>query len=97
MYDIIELNNKLVGELREIAKELEIPKVEKLLKQDLIYKILDQQALTPQKIEKEKPVAKEKQQDDKPEAKKTKSRKLSFYTFRISYYIFSFSLYKLKN
>ncbi len=75
MYDIIELNNKLVGELREIAKELEIPKVEKLLKQDLIYKILDQQALTPQKIEKEKPVAKEKQQDDKPEAKKTKSRK----------------------
>jgi transcription termination factor Rho len=45
MYDIVELNNKLVGELREIAKELEINKVEKLLKQDLIYKILDQQAL----------------------------------------------------
>ncbi len=75
MYDIIELNNKLVGELREIAKELEIPKVEKLLKQDLIYKILDQQALTPQKIEKEKPVAKEKQQEEKPEAKKSRSRK----------------------
>jgi len=75
MYDIIELNNKLVGELREIAKELEIPKVEKLLKQDLIYKILDQQALTPQKIEKEKPVAKEKQQEEKPEAKKSRNRK----------------------
>jgi transcription termination factor Rho len=48
MYDIVELNNKLVGELREIAMKLEIPKVEKLLKQDLIYKILDQQALIPE-------------------------------------------------
>ena len=26
MYDIIELNNKLVGELRDIAKSLDIPK-----------------------------------------------------------------------
>lgn len=48
MYDIVELNSKLVGELREIAKELGVPKVEKLLKQDLIYQILDQQALIPQ-------------------------------------------------
>jgi transcription termination factor Rho len=45
MYDIITLNSKLVGELRQIAKELEIPKFEKLIKRDLIYKILDQQAL----------------------------------------------------
>jgi len=45
MYDIITLNSKLVGELRQIAKELEIPKYEKLIKRDLIYKILDQQAL----------------------------------------------------
>lgn len=47
MYDIIELSGKLVSELKEIAKELNIPKYEKLLKQDLIYKILDQQALNP--------------------------------------------------
>ena len=47
MYDIVELNGKLVSELREIAKSLEIPKYEKLLKQDLIYKILDHQALNP--------------------------------------------------
>ncbi|NOU48791.1 MAG: transcription termination factor Rho [Bacteroidales bacterium] len=53
MYDIVELNNKLVGELREIAKELEIPKTDKLLKQDLIYKILDQQALNLSKLPKE--------------------------------------------
>ena len=45
MYDILELNKKLVSELREIAKELQIKKVESLKKQDLIYKILDQQAI----------------------------------------------------
>lgn len=56
MYDIIELNGKLVSELKEIAKELNIPKFEKLLKQDLIYKILDHQALNPDKevLKKEK-------------------------------------------
>ena len=47
MYDIIELNNKLVGELRDIAKNLNIPKYEALKKQELIYKILDQQVITP--------------------------------------------------
>ena len=47
MYDIIDLNNKLVGELRDIAKSLDIPKYEALKKQELIYKILDQQAITP--------------------------------------------------
>ncbi len=49
MYDIISLNSKLVSELKDIAKELNIPKYEKLLKQDLIYKILDHQALNPSK------------------------------------------------
>lgn len=47
MYDIIELNNKLVNELREIAKELNVPKYDTLKKQELIYKILDQQAINP--------------------------------------------------
>lgn len=45
MHDIIELNNKLVGELKEIAKNLNVPKYETLKKQELIYKILDQQAI----------------------------------------------------
>ena len=45
MYDILELNKKLVSDLREIAKELNIKRVEALKKQDLIYKILDQQAI----------------------------------------------------
>ena len=47
MYDIVELNNKLVSELKDIAKELNIPKYEALKKQELIYKILDHQALNP--------------------------------------------------
>ena len=60
MYDIIELNGKLVSDLREIAKGLNIPKADKLLKQDLIYKILDFQALNPTEevLEKEKKEAK---------------------------------------
>jgi transcription termination factor Rho len=45
MYDILELSNKLLPELREIAKELKIKRTELLKKQDLIYKILDQQAI----------------------------------------------------
>jgi transcription termination factor Rho len=45
MYDILELNKKLVSDLREIAKELKIKRVESYKKQDLIYKILDQQAI----------------------------------------------------
>ena len=45
MYDILELNKKLVPELKEIAKELKIKRVESYKKQDLIYKILDTQAV----------------------------------------------------
>ena len=45
MYDILELSKKLLPELKEIAKELKIKKAESLKKQDLIYKILDQQAI----------------------------------------------------
>ncbi len=46
MYDIIELNKKLVSELRDIAKELKVKRVDSLKKQDLVYKILDQQAIS---------------------------------------------------
>lgn len=46
MYDIIDLNSKLVGELREIARELNVPKFDSLKKQELVYQILDQQAMS---------------------------------------------------
>jgi transcription termination factor Rho len=45
MYDILELSKKLLSELKDIAKALKIKKAESLKKQDLIYKILDQQAI----------------------------------------------------
>ena len=45
MYDILELSKKLLPELRDIAKELKVKKSESLKKQDLIYKILDHQAV----------------------------------------------------
>ena len=45
MYDILELSKKLLPELREIGKELKIKRVESFKKQDLIYKILDIQAI----------------------------------------------------
>jgi len=45
MYDILELSKKLLPELKDIARELNIKKAESLKKQDLIYKILDQQAI----------------------------------------------------
>lgn len=49
MYDIIELNNNGISELREIAKKLDIENHGKLAKQDLIFKILDKQAVMPEK------------------------------------------------
>ncbi len=49
MYNIEELDLKLLSELREIAEKLEVPNFKKLSKGELVYKILDQQALTPEK------------------------------------------------
>lgn len=49
MYDILELNQKTVIELKEIAKELDIKKSNKLKKEELVYQILDQQAIQPLK------------------------------------------------
>ena len=45
MYDILQLNDMLVPELLDIAEQLNITNAKKADKQDLIYKILDKQAL----------------------------------------------------
>ncbi|MDE3234498.1 MAG: transcription termination factor Rho [Bacteroidota bacterium] len=45
MYDILQLNDMLVPELLDIAEQLHIPNAKKLDKQELIYKILDSQAV----------------------------------------------------
>ena len=46
MYDIIDLNSRKVAELRDIAKELNIARTDKLKKQELVYAILDEQAVS---------------------------------------------------
>jgi transcription termination factor Rho len=46
MYDILQLNDMLVPELLDIAEQLKIPNAKKLNKQDLIYKVLDKQAVS---------------------------------------------------
>jgi transcription termination factor Rho len=45
MYDILQLNDMLVPELLDIAEQLKIPNAKKLNKQELVYKILDSQAV----------------------------------------------------
>ena len=45
MYDILQLNDMLLPELQDIAEELKIENFKKLGKQDLVYKILDKQAI----------------------------------------------------
>lgn len=45
MYDILQLNDMLVPELLDIAEQLKITGAKKLDKQELIYKILDKQAV----------------------------------------------------
>ena len=61
MYDIEKLNNKKVAELREIAEKLNIQKVDKLKKQEIVYKILDEQAMHPKNEE-----AKPKSTEERP-------------------------------
>lgn len=46
MYDILQLDSMLVPELRDVAEQNGLKGYKKLSKQELIYKILDQQALT---------------------------------------------------
>jgi transcription termination factor Rho len=49
MYDILQLNDMLVPELKDLADKLGLKNTKKFTKQELIYKILDQQALQAKK------------------------------------------------
>jgi transcription termination factor Rho len=48
MYTIDDLNIRLLSELREIAEKLEVKNFKKFDKEELVYKILDKQALIPE-------------------------------------------------
>ena len=61
MYNIDELNARLLSELKDIAEKLEVKNFKKMVKEELIYKILDKQAVSPEKVQKiKKDTAKEK-------------------------------------
>ncbi|HVZ56321.1 MAG TPA: transcription termination factor Rho [Chitinophagaceae bacterium] len=64
MYDILQLNDMLVPELLDIAEQLKIPNAKKLDKQELVYKILDRQAVVASEKKGEGPA------DDKPKRKR---------------------------
>jgi len=76
MYDILQLNEMLVPELKEIAEQLQLKSYKKLSKQDLIYKILDHQAVMggngdAESSKKKAPKEKAQKPARKPRAKKT--------------------------
>ncbi|MEX1188134.1 MAG: transcription termination factor Rho [Bacteroidia bacterium] len=73
MYDILELNAKLVGDLREIAGKLGVSKVESFKKQELVYRILDEQALKPNEAARLK--KQEISSSEKPSSKEAGSEK----------------------
>lgn len=80
MHDILELNSKLLLDLRQIAKDMGIRRVESYKKQDLIYKILDEQAIQAsgrktQTSKPAEPVKTEKRRRGRPPKKAVESQK----------------------
>ena len=61
MYDIIELKSKSYDELLEIAEKLDIAKPKSFSQDDLVYKILDEQAIKASSQPEEKPQKKQRQ------------------------------------
>lgn len=70
MYNIIQLNDKNLSELQTIAQELGIKKTESLKKEELVYKILDEQAIAGAT----KKVAADKLKEERKEDKRKRSR-----------------------
>ena len=70
MYNIIQLNDKSLSELQNIAQELGIKKTESLKKEELVYKILDEQAI----VGATKKVAAEKQKEERRNERQKRSR-----------------------
>ncbi len=70
MYNIIQLNDKDLSELQIIAKDLGIKKADSFKKEELVYKILDEQAI----VGATKKVAADKLKEERKEDKKKRSR-----------------------
>ena len=57
MYTIDDLNVKLLSELKDLAEQMGVKNAKKLSKQELVYKILDQQAISGEAPGSKKPAA----------------------------------------
>ncbi|CDD32880.1 transcription termination factor Rho [Phocaeicola barnesiae] len=66
MYNIIQLNDKDLSELQQIAKELGLEKTDSLRKEELVYRILDEQAI----VEATKKTVAAKSDDNRKEPRK---------------------------
>lgn len=74
-YNILELNEKLLPELQSIAEELGIKKVSSLKKEELVYRILDEQAISFAGIQAEKQKEKEAKKAEQGRAKRGRPSK----------------------
>ena len=73
-YNILELNEKLLPELQSIAEELGIKKISSLKKEELVYRILDEQAISYAGLQAEKEKEKEaKKAESKPKVAKAET------------------------
>lgn len=70
MYDILQLNDMLVPELKDLAEKLGLKNSKKFSKQELIYKILDQQAILVKKEAAATPAPSPLQEEPEKEVKK---------------------------
>ncbi|MBL0308997.1 MAG: transcription termination factor Rho [Bacteroidetes bacterium] len=68
MYDILQLNEMILPELREVADKLNVKGSEEMEKQELILKVLDAQALAP-------PTTEDEGDSQKEKVKKPRTRK----------------------
>ncbi|HIZ86431.1 MAG TPA: transcription termination factor Rho, partial [Candidatus Coprenecus stercoravium] len=79
MYGILELHSKSLEELNAIAKELGIRKAESLSKDDLVYKILDEQAVQSKEVprlRKRRRIARPEEQEAAPQSEEVKAVKV---------------------
>ena len=75
MIDIHTLNKKLLPELKDIAKELGVPRYQKLKKQELVYEILDVQAKQLSVEKKSEEIRKQREKKQKDNPKQTNNNK----------------------
>lgn len=76
-YDILTLNEMILPELHDLAKKLNMEVTKGMAKQDLVYKILDAQALLNVSAKEEKKATAPKEESEKPKRKKITKKSVS--------------------